>query len=83
MRGISVCEIGTGAGPSFSEESDTKNSVSRLVLSNNSLYNLYSFAQELVYLEKKSLIKDGMYGAENDISLCIAQKVVFIVLISN
>ena len=32
---------------------------------------------------KKSLIKDGMCGAENGISLCMAYKVVSIVLISN
>ena len=40
---IDVCEIGTRVDPSFSEELGTNNSVSRLVLSNNSLYNLYYF----------------------------------------
>jgi len=32
---------------------------------------------------KKSLIKDGICGAENSISLCMAYKMVSIVLISN
>ena len=43
MRGMSVCGMDTGAGPSFLEVLDVNNSVSRLVLSNNLLYNFYSF----------------------------------------
>ena len=47
-----MCGMGTGADLSFSEELGVNNSVSRLVLSNNLLYNLCSFVWELVYLEK-------------------------------
>ena len=43
MGGMDVCRMGTRAGPSFPEELGTDNSVSKLVLSNNLLYNLYSF----------------------------------------
>ena len=57
MGGIGVCGISIRAGPSFSEELGANNSVSRLVLSNNSSYNLHSFAWELVYLGKSSLSK--------------------------
>jgi len=39
-----MCGMGTRAGSSFSKELGTNDSVSRLVLSNNSLYNLHSFA---------------------------------------
>ena len=49
--------IDTGASPSFPEESDTDDSISRLILSNNLLYNLHSFAWELVHLEKISSLK--------------------------
>ena len=35
--------MGTGANLSFLEESDTNGSISKLVLSNSSSYNLYSF----------------------------------------
>ena len=38
---------------------------------------------EVSAFRKKSLIKDGMCGAENDISLYMVHKVVFIVLILN
>ena len=38
-----MCGMSTGADSSFSEELGTNNYVSGLVLSNNSLYNLYSF----------------------------------------
>ena len=44
MGGLSMCGMGTRADPSFSEELDANNSVSRLILSDNLLYNLYSFA---------------------------------------
>ena len=47
-----MCGIGTRAGSSFLEELDINNSVSGLVLSNNSSYNLCSFAWELVHLGK-------------------------------
>jgi len=43
MRGMSMYKIGTEAGPSFLEELDTNNSISGLVLSNNSSYNLCFF----------------------------------------
>jgi len=43
MGGMSVYRMGTGAGPSFSEGLGTDDSVSRLILSNNLLYNLCSF----------------------------------------
>ena len=43
IGGIGVCGMSTRAGSSFSEELDTNDSVSGLVLSNNLLYNLYSF----------------------------------------
>jgi len=46
--------MGAGAGPSFPEGSSANNSISELVLSNNSLYNLYSFAWKLVYLGEVS-----------------------------
>jgi len=49
--------MGTGAGSSLLEGSDTDSSVSRLILSNNLLYNLCSFTQELVYSEKNSSLK--------------------------
>jgi len=52
MGGIDVCGMDTRADPSFPEELGTNNSVSGLVLSNNLLYNLCSFAWELVYLGK-------------------------------
>jgi len=42
-------EISTRVGLSLLEDSDTDNIVSRLILSNNLLYNLYSFTQEPVY----------------------------------
>jgi len=54
---IYIYRIGTRAGPSFLKGPDIDNSVSVLILFNNLLYNLYSFAWELVYLEKSSLSK--------------------------
>ena len=57
MRGIDMYGIDTRAGPSFSEELGTNNSISGLILSNNLLYNLCSFVWELVYWEKSSLSK--------------------------
>ena len=57
MGEMDMCGMGTGAGPSFLEESDTNSSVSRLVLFNTSLYSLCSFAWELVYLGKSSSSK--------------------------
>jgi len=44
MGETGVHGVGTGAGPSFLEESGTNNSVSRLILSNNLSYNLCSFS---------------------------------------
>ena len=38
-----MCRVGTGAGPSFPKGSSADSSVSRLILSNNLSYNLYSF----------------------------------------
>ena len=38
-----MCGMSTGAGLSFLEGSDIDNSISGLILSNTSLYNLYSF----------------------------------------
>ena len=52
-----MCGMSTGAGLSFPEELDTNNSISGLVLFNNSLYNLYSFVWKLVYLGKSFLSK--------------------------
>ena len=57
MKGISVCEISTETGSSFSEELSTDDSISELILSNSLLYNLYFFAQESVYLGKSFLLK--------------------------
>ena len=67
MGRIGVCGIDTGAGPSFPEELGTDDSVSGLILSNNLLYNLYSFAWESVHLGNSSLSKMA----------CIEQKVIF------
>jgi len=52
-----MCRIGTGASLSFLEGPDTDNSVFELILSNNLLYNLYSFKWELVHLGKFSSSK--------------------------
>ena len=52
-----VIIIGTKADLFFLKESDTDNSISKLILSNNQLYNLHSFAWESVYLGKISLLK--------------------------
>ena len=57
MGGMSVCRMGTRTDLSFSEELDINNSVSRLVLSNNSSYNLHSFVWKLVCLGKGLLSK--------------------------
>ena len=57
MEGMGVCGIGTGAGPSFLEGSDADDSISGLILPNNSLYNLCSFAWESVHLGKSSSSK--------------------------
>ena len=67
MREMSVCGIGTRAGPSFLEELDTNDSVSGLVLSNNLSYNLCPFVWELVYLGKSLLLK----------MVCMEQKMIF------
>ena len=80
MEGMGVYGMDTEAGPSFPKGSDVNNFISELVLPNNSSYNLCIGVSTF---RKKSLIKNGIYGAENDISLCIAHKVVSIVLISN
>ena len=50
-----MCGIDTRAF--LLERSDANNSVSRLILFNNLLYNLYSFVWELVYLGKSFLSK--------------------------
>ena len=52
-----MCGIDTGAGPSFPEKLGTDNSVSRLILSNNLLYNLYFFAWKSVHLGNSFLSK--------------------------
>ena len=57
MGKMGMCEIGTRAGPYFPEELDANNYVSRLISSNDLLYNLCSFAWELVYLGKSLLSK--------------------------
>jgi len=57
MEEMSVCGMGTGASPSFPEELGANNFISELILSNNLLYNLYSFAWELVHLGKSPLSK--------------------------
>ena len=54
---MSVYRMGTGAGPSFLEGLGTDDSVSRLILSNNLLYNLCSFVWKSVYLRKGSSLK--------------------------
>ena len=56
MEKKGVYGIGTRAGPSFSEGPSTNNSIFRLILSNNLLYNLCSFVQKLVYLGKNFLL---------------------------
>ena len=66
MGEMSVYRMGTGAGPSFSEGLGTDDSVSRLILSNNLLYNLCSFVQKSVYLRKGSLLK----------MVCVEQKII-------
>jgi len=50
MEEINMCRMGTGAGLSFPKELSTDNSVSRVILSNNLSYNLYSFVWELMCL---------------------------------
>ena len=57
MGEMDVCGIDTGADSSFLEELGINDSVSRLVLSNNSSYNLCSFAWEFMHLEKSSSSK--------------------------
>ena len=49
---MDIYRMGTGAGLSFPEKSDTNNSISELILSNNLSYNLCSFTWESVYLGK-------------------------------
>ena len=67
MREMGMYKIDTGASLSFLERLGTDDSVSRINLSNNLLYNLYSFAQESVHLEKSSSLK----------ILCVEQKITF------
>ena len=67
MGEMSVCGMGIGAGPSFLEELGTNDSISGLVLSNNSSYNLHSFVWELVHLGKSFSSKIA----------CMKQKMVF------
>jgi len=64
---MGVHGIGTGAGPSFPKELDVNNSISGLVLSNNSLYNLCSFAWKLVHSGKSPSSKMA----------CVEWKIVF------
>ena len=49
MKGMNVYGMGTRADLYFPKALDTNDSVSELVLSNNLLYNLCSFAWKLVY----------------------------------
>jgi len=65
MEEMGMCGMNTGAGLSFSEGTD--DSVSRLVLSNNSSYNLCSYVWELVHLGKSLSSK----------MVCVKQKIVF------
>ena len=78
-----MCRIDTRAGPSFLEGSDINNFVFELILSNNILYNLCFFCIGVSTFRKKFLIKDGMCGAKNDISLYIVYKTITIILISD
>jgi len=57
MKRIDIYGMGTRTGPSFLEGLGTDNFVSRLILSNNLLYNLCYFQWESLYLEKSSLSK--------------------------
>ena len=82
MGKMGMCEIGTRAGPYFPEELDANNYVSRLISSNDLLYNLCSCMGVSVF-RKKSLIKISMCGVENDIFLYMMHKKLTIVLISN
>jgi len=63
MEGICVCGMDTGTSPSSPEELGADD----LILSNNLLYNLYSFAWELVYLGKSPLSKMA----------CVEQKMIY------
>ena len=67
MEEIDMYRIGTGAGPSFTKELDTNDSISELILSNNLLYNLHFFTWELVHLGKSFLSK----------MICVEQKMIF------
>ena len=62
MEGMGEYGIDTRAGLSFLEKSGANNSVSKLILSNNLLYSLYSFVWELVHLGKSPSSK--MAGVE-------------------
>ena len=57
----------TKAGLSLLKGLDTDNSIFELILFNNLSYNLYSFTQDLVYLEKNFLSK----------IVCVEQKIIF------
>jgi len=67
MREMGMYKIDTGASSFFLERLGTDDSVSEINLSNNLLYNLYSFAQESVHLEKNSSLKIP----------CVEQKITF------
>jgi len=62
-----VCKIDYRAGLSSPEGLDTDNSISKLIWSNDLLYNLYSFVQKPVYLGKNFLLK----------MVCIEWKITF------
>ena len=57
MKEMGVYGMSIRVGLSLPEGLNTNNSISGLILSNNLLYNLCSFTQELVHLEKNSLSK--------------------------
>ena len=57
MGEMDMGRMGTRVGLSLLEGLSTDNSISRLILSNNLLYNWCSLAQELIYLVKNSSSK--------------------------
>jgi len=57
MGEMDMGRMGTRVGLSLLEGLSTDNSISRLILSNNLLYNWCFLAQELIYLGKNSSSK--------------------------
>jgi len=75
--------MGAGANSSLLEGSDANNIVSELTLCNNLSYNLNFFYIRVSVVRKKIFIEDGIYKADNNISLYIAHNTITIILISN